>query len=232
MHAWGGLAAAPLRFCERLYVGRTPSPPGTSRQGCASTGPRCAPASSHPLRRAAAAVLHLSPLFSAYLHHELPCCSSWGTSVLIGSDEPVSTWHCGGDRCHIWGRWLPVIARLPLGTPSGLRCHPRDENMITRVMSRGGTRDTGQEEQGQCRVRSAPGARSRGSVPGTDPRGSPAEGSRPARLRPVPGPCTNVPAVHPSSGPEPFLCVCAGKSGSLPSCPPAKGLFATARPFC
>lgn len=80
--------------------------------------------------RTTAAVLRPSLLFSTYLHHELPRCSSWGTSVLIGSDEPVSTRHCGGERCHIWGRWLPVIASLPLGTPSGLGCRPHDENRL------------------------------------------------------------------------------------------------------
>lgn len=69
-------------------------------------------------------------------------------------------------------------------------------------------------------MQSAQGARSRGSGPGTSPRGLPAEGSRPARLCPVPGPRMNVPAVHPYNVLKPFLCVCAGELGSLPTLPP------------
>ena len=187
---------------RHLRAGGAPAPASAVHQH------PCTPVPAALRAHAAVAVLCLSLLFSAYLHHELAHCSLWGTSVLIGSDEPVSTCDCGGERCHIWGRWLPIIARLLLGTPSGLRCHPRDEKRLRW--------DTGWGDRGQCQVRSAPGARSQGS----GSWGWPAVGNRPVCLHPVPGPCMNAPAMHPHSGPEPFHCVCAGELGSLPTLPP------------
>lgn len=43
--------------------------------------------------------------------------------------------------------------------------------------------------------------------------------NRPACLHPTPGPCRNMPDVHPCSGPEPFHCICAGEWGSFPTLP-------------
>lgn len=191
------------------------------------TGILACPALAALHARATAAVLRLSFLFSVYLHHELPRCSSWGTSALIGSDEPVSMRHCGGERCHIWGRWLPVIARLLLGTPSGLHCCPRDEKRLRW--------DTGHGAGG---VGAAPSAECTGCQ-------EPGQCSRHWPLGIACGGGADLPACLLSQGhaqmhqlctpivaPSPSLASVRGSQAPSPHCPPAKGLSAVAHPFC
>lgn len=86
-----GAAAAPLHCVGCL--GRVRSPWAPQGQGCPSSVPLC-PGTLTPLRHCWGCVSS-SRLIYARANSQLPLLSSWGPSVLIGTDEPVSTRHCG-----------------------------------------------------------------------------------------------------------------------------------------